>query len=40
MHAFRNGYGYGQRSFVEAQNLRIKRCIGARLLTRKIESQP
>ncbi|NRO99741.1 transposase [Paraburkholderia sp. NMBU_R16] len=39
MHAFRNKYGYGQRALVEAQISRIKRCIGARLLTRKIESQ-
>jgi hypothetical protein len=39
IHAFRNKYGYGQRALVEAQISRIKRCIGARLLTRKIESQ-
>ncbi|MGF6383806.1 IS5 family transposase [Paraburkholderia sp. JPY303] len=39
IHAFRNKYGYGQRALVEAQISRIKRCIGARLLTRKTESQ-
>jgi hypothetical protein len=38
MHAFRSKYGYGQRSFVEAQMSRIKRCIGARMPTRKIAS--
>ncbi|MFM0515735.1 hypothetical protein P0D80_51550, partial [Paraburkholderia sp. RL17-373-BIF-A] len=32
IHAFRNQYGYGKRSLVEAQISRIKRCIGARLL--------
>ncbi|MEX3683320.1 hypothetical protein AB3X89_40770, partial [Paraburkholderia sp. BR14320] len=32
-------YGYGQRALVESQISRIKRCIGARLLTRNIESQ-
>ncbi|MEM5372799.1 transposase [Paraburkholderia azotifigens] len=39
IHAFRSKYGYGQRALVEAQISRIKRCIGARLLTRNIESQ-
>lgn len=31
-------YGYRLRSLVEGQILCIRRCIGARLLTRKIES--
>ena len=39
LHAFRNKYGYGLRSLVEAKISRIKRCIGERLLTQKIESQ-
>ncbi|WP_232450836.1 transposase, partial [Burkholderia ubonensis] len=39
IHAFRNKYGYGQRALVESQISRIKRCIGARLLTRRLESQ-
>ncbi|RZF23396.1 IS5 family transposase, partial [Paraburkholderia sp. UYCP14C] len=39
IHAFRNKYGYGQRALVESQISRIKRCLGARLLTRKTESQ-
>lgn len=39
MHAFRKKYGNGQRSLVEAQISRVQRCIGARLLTRKLESQ-
>ncbi|KVN39617.1 transposase [Burkholderia ubonensis] len=39
IHAFRNKYGYGQRARVESQISRIKRCIGARLLTRRLESQ-
>lgn len=39
IYAFQNKYGYGQRSLVEAQISRIKRCLGARLLTCKIESQ-
>ncbi|CAN7288968.1 transposase [Trinickia sp. LjRoot230] len=39
IHAFRNKYGYGQRAWVESQISRIMRCIGAQLLTRKIESQ-
>ncbi|WP_232482342.1 hypothetical protein, partial [Burkholderia ubonensis] len=32
-------YGYGKRALVEAQISRIKRCTGARLLTRRLESQ-
>jgi hypothetical protein len=39
VHAFRNKYGYGKRALVEAQISRIKRCIGARLLTRRLASQ-
>ncbi|MET3233745.1 UNVERIFIED_ORG: hypothetical protein ABIC54_005960 [Burkholderia sp. 1263] len=39
IYAFQNKYGYGQRSLVETRISRIKRCLGARLLTRKIESQ-
>jgi hypothetical protein len=39
IYAFHKKYGYGQRSLVEAQISRIKRCIGSTLLTRKIESQ-
>ncbi|MBR7964610.1 transposase [Burkholderia vietnamiensis] len=39
IHAFRNKYGHGQRALVESQISRIKRCIGARLLTRRLESQ-
>ncbi|WP_244135165.1 IS5 family transposase, partial [Burkholderia sp. BCC0322] len=39
IHAFHNKYGYGKRALVEAQISRIKRCIGARLLTRRLESQ-
>ncbi len=39
IHAFRNKYGYGQRARVESQISRIKRCIGSRLLTRRLESQ-
>lgn len=35
IHAFRNKYEHGQRAQVESQISRIKRCIGARLLTRK-----
>ncbi|RQP67646.1 transposase [Burkholderia ubonensis] len=38
-HAFRNKYGYGQRALVESQISHIKRCIGALLLMREIESQ-
>ncbi|MGC3030440.1 IS5 family transposase [Burkholderia sp. DN3021] len=36
IHAFHNKYGYGKRALVEAQISRIKRCIGARLLTRRL----
>src|ERR1039457_3569167 len=39
VYAFNKKYGYGQRSLVEAQISRIKRCIGATLLTQKIASQ-
>ena len=39
IYAFHKKYGYGLRSRVEAQISRIKRCIGATLLTRKITSQ-
>ncbi|RKE37976.1 DDE family transposase [Paraburkholderia sp. BL23I1N1] len=39
IYAFHKKYGYGQRSLVEAQISRIKRCIGSTLLTRKIGSQ-
>ncbi|WP_256990774.1 hypothetical protein, partial [Burkholderia sp. HI2714] len=39
IHAFHHKYGYGKRALVEAQISRIKRCIGARLLTRRLESQ-
>jgi hypothetical protein len=39
IYAFHKKYGYGQRSLVEAQISRIKRCLGERLLTSKIESQ-
>lgn len=39
VYAFHKKYGYGQRSLVEAQISRIKRCIGSTLLTQKIESQ-
>jgi hypothetical protein len=39
IHAFRNKYGYGgRRALVEAQISRIKRCLGARLLTRRLDS--
>ncbi|WP_254640775.1 hypothetical protein [Burkholderia sp. GbtcB21] len=38
IHAYRNEYGYGQRALVESQISRIKRCIGARLLKRRLES--
>ncbi|WP_232487679.1 transposase, partial [Burkholderia ubonensis] len=37
--AFHNKDGYGKRARVEAQISRIKRCIGSRLLTRRLESQ-
>ncbi|TDN57991.1 hypothetical protein B0G77_8850 [Paraburkholderia sp. BL10I2N1] len=39
IYAFHKKYGYGQRSLVEAQISRIKRCIGSTLRTQKIESQ-
>jgi hypothetical protein len=39
VYAFHKKYGYGQRSLVEAQISRIKRCIGSSLLTQKIDSQ-
>ena len=39
VYAFHKRYGYGQRSLVESQISRIKRCIGSTLLTQKIESQ-
>ncbi|MGF6408638.1 transposase [Paraburkholderia sp. MM5477-R1] len=39
IYAFHKKYDYGQRSLVEAQISRIKRCIGPTLLTRKIGSQ-
>jgi len=39
IYAFHKKYGYGLRSLVEAQISRIKRCVGERLLTRKIASQ-
>ncbi|MFC0694344.1 hypothetical protein [Paraburkholderia humisilvae] len=39
IHAFQNKCGAGQRSLVESQISRIKRRIGARLLTRRLQSQ-
>jgi hypothetical protein len=39
IYAFHKKYGYGLRALVEAQISRIKRCIGAKLLTQKLESQ-
>ena len=39
VYAFHKKYGYGKRVLVEAQISRIKKCIGASLLTQKIESQ-
>jgi hypothetical protein len=39
IYAFHKKYGYGLRSRVEAQISRLKRCIGATLLTQKIASQ-
>jgi hypothetical protein len=39
VYAFHKKYGYSQRSPVEAQISRIKRCIGSILLTKKIASQ-
>jgi hypothetical protein len=35
IYAFHKKYGYGLRALVEAQISRIKRCIGAKLLTQK-----
>jgi hypothetical protein len=39
IYGFHKRYGYGLRSLAEAQTSRIKRCIGATLLTREIASQ-
>jgi hypothetical protein len=39
IYVFHTKYGYGLRSRVEAQISRIKRCVGAILLTQKIASQ-
>ena len=39
IYAFHKKYEYGLRSLVDAQISRIKRCIGATLLTQKLESQ-
>jgi len=39
IYAFHKKYDYGLLSLVEAQISRIKRCIGATLLTQKLESQ-
>jgi hypothetical protein len=39
IYALHKKYGYGLRALVEAQISRIKRCIGAKLLTQKLESQ-
>ena len=39
VYAFHKKYGYGDRALVEAQISRIKRCVGASLLTQKPESQ-
>lgn len=39
VHAFQKKYGDGQRALIEAQISRIKRCIGARRLTRRTRSQ-
>jgi hypothetical protein len=39
VYAFHKKYGNGQRSLVESQISRIKRCIGSTLMTQKIESQ-
>ncbi|WP_196493110.1 hypothetical protein [Burkholderia territorii] len=35
---FGKKFGYGQRALVEEQISRIKRCIGERLLTQRLES--
>ncbi|KWN14735.1 transposase [Burkholderia territorii] len=39
MHAFHQKFGDGQRALAKAQILRIKRCIGERLLTQRLETQ-
>jgi len=39
VYAFHKKYGYDKRALVEAQISRIKRCVGASLLTQKPESQ-
>ena len=39
VYAFHKKHGYGLRALVEAQISRIRRCIGAKLLTQKLESQ-
>jgi len=39
VYAFHQKHGYGLRSLDEAQISRIKRCIGSKLLTQKLESQ-
>jgi hypothetical protein len=39
IYAFHKKYGYGLRALVETQISRIKRCIGAKLLTQKLNSQ-
>jgi hypothetical protein len=39
IYAFHKKYGYGLRVLVETQISRIKRCIGAKLLTQKLNSQ-
>ena len=39
VYAFHKKHGYGLRALVEAQISRIKRCIGAKLLTQKLGSQ-
>ena len=39
IYAFHKKYEYGLRSLVDAQISRIKRCIGATLLTQKLEAQ-
>lgn len=39
IYAFYQKHGYGTRSLVESQFSRIKRCLGERLLTRKLDSQ-
>lgn len=39
VYAFHKKFDYGQRSLIEAQISRIKRCIGSRLKTQRTESQ-